>query len=84
MADGEPHPSAQTPVLPRVYLPEVKGYLNSWNVSITGSRLAFCIQWAIGGRKLIGQLVVWDWKTGDVLWVRCMSLSRSPLMQIVR
>ena len=79
MFDGKPHPSAQTPVLPYVSVREL-GF-DSWEISITGSRLALICMF-YDGSGVTAQLVVWDWNTGEILLVHFTSLSRSPLMQI--
>lgn len=78
LVDGKPHPSAQTPVLFLTCEPGSSD--DHWNISISGSRLAFFSVWF--GYKT--QLVVWDWQAGEILLVCSISLFSFPLIQIVR
>ena len=82
MSDGEPHPSAKNPVLIYALEQELGLSLDSKNISMTSSRLAslgvcFC------NPAPAGEIIVWDWITGEVLMVRYSSLFRCPLIKIV-
>lgn len=84
LSGGEPHPSARTADLCYDYFPE---YCNSaedceMSLSITSSRIAFFCTLS-GTPYITGKLIVWDWTTGDILVVRCVFLSRHPLMWTV-
>ena len=68
--NGEPHPSAQTPVLSFMFRePEIDIDLDRCQMSITSSRLAFlCTPFETP--IATAQLTVWDWTTGEILFVR--------------
>jgi len=74
--DGKPHPSAQIPVLYCRFEPEF-GSFDDLELHITSSRLAFlCVLYDI---KITAQLVVWDWKTGEIL----LDLKNEPYRSVV-
>jgi hypothetical protein len=81
MEDGEPHPSAQTPVLSYTFA-EFGSFFNEWQMSITSSRLALlCV--CLDSYFIPAQLIVWDWITGDILLVGLLLFFCSSLMRIV-
>ena len=80
--DGEPHPSAQTPVLSCTLEPEISHHSDHWQMSITSSRLVF-LRTFLGALTATAQLTVWDWTTGEVLLVHPIFLSRFLPMRIV-
>ena len=79
---GQPHPSAQTAVLSYTFEFEVDIEFDRCRMTITSSRLAFLCA-TFESPIPTGQLTVWDWTTGEVLFVCCVSLFHSPMTQIV-
>ena len=74
MSDGEPHPAARTAILSYTFPTGDGGMPDVQDTSITGSRLA-----VFRGLSNIrtGQIVVWDWTTGQILLV-CQLLVFNP------
>ena len=62
LSDGGHHPMARCPTI-QYWRPGPVFYLHS--VSITGSRLAM-----LSGLEYAGALVIWDWKSAQLLLVR--------------
>ena len=67
LRDGEPHPAAQTAVLSYTFATGDGGLPDVQDMSITDSRLAVLRSFSY---IRTGQIVVWDWTTGQILLVR--------------
>ena len=78
MSDGEPHPAAQTTVLSYTFATGAGCIPDVQDTSITDSRLA-----VLRGLSHVhtGQIVVWDWTTGQILLVRRLLAFDSTLMR---
>ena len=63
LSDGEPHPEADCSPIKYVRMDTTRFFFIS--VSLSGSRLAM-----LGGRGPRKNIVIWDWRSGDLLFVR--------------
>jgi len=68
MSDGEPHPAAQTAVLFYNFPSGGRSFADILDASITCSKLAV-LKGTSDGDIAEGQVVVWDWTTGQILLV---------------
>ena len=77
MSEGEPHPTARIKALSHTFNPGDGTPADLLEASITSSRLA-----VLRGTSdtLVAQVVVWDWTTGQVLFVRQYSYSSPTLI----
>jgi hypothetical protein len=76
MTTGQPHPAAENPILSYPRTSEINTEADVYSVSITNSRLAVLIENRKTGEGV--KMVVWDWRTGNILLVSEPLFRRQP------
>jgi hypothetical protein len=67
MTSGQPHPAAESPIVGYRRKCRPIGLFGGYSISITDSRLAILVGPPLPPNGM--DLVVWDWRTGRILFV---------------